>query len=101
MTSAPCDCEIEWYSFRGTAFRIPMCEVCGRIDGYRVQDALNELLTRERNWALNEMATLVDAIPANQRWKLREVPDLDLVAVERVHTVIEDVRKAGNKRGTA
>lgn len=90
-------CAVEWDYIPGTAFRIPQCIVCGRVDGYRIQGALDHLLSAERKWVLEAVAGRVAGIPENERWEFLGIP---LISVERVRTIIEDVRADGNRRGS-
>jgi len=91
------ECFMAWHSPAGTAFSIPICQICNRINGYALQDALNDLLERERFWVTERMRELLNSIPPGQRYKWKAV-DSDMIFLAKANALVDQLKAEGDKR---
>jgi hypothetical protein len=57
------ECSLVWEFARGTSFGIPSCQICKQINGYALQDELNDKLAAERDWTLAQVKDRLVLIP--------------------------------------
>jgi len=91
------ECSLSWEFARGTAFGIPSCQICQQVNGYALQNELNDLLERERFWVTERMRELLNSIPPGQRYKWKAV-DSDMIFLAKANALVDQLKAEGDKR---